>query len=559
VSRLPRIGEGARARGIATVAGLAFGQAAAAGVAAFATRDVFAALHTNGATLPSDALGMVAASGVAIAALRIAERTIAERVGQDYARDLRVRLFVHVSRMSARELARRRTGALALRFVGDLTAVRSWVSQGLARLVCAGIVLPLAGAVPFVLDPALGQAAAAPIGAGLLAMAVLGPRLGPAHRRLRARRARLAGDMSERLPHAPELRLLGRVGLERRQLVRRTERMIDAALARIRGVALLRAIPDAVSGLAAASLLLAAQRGGVPAAETAGALAALGLMVQPMRDLAGVWDRHRAWVAAREKCEALLATPRLRRRRARNAASVPEGPAALELCRVSAAGLRRIDERAAAGTTVAIVGPNGAGKSTLLALAAGLEQPTRGEVRVGGVPLQRLGRRQRRDLIALVGPRSPILAGSLRRALSMGVPRRRSDAEIIAHAEAFGLGDVLQRLRGLDGRVAEGGRNLSSGEAIRVLITRAALAAPRLLLLDEPDDTLDESGQDLVMRLIRETGATTLVVTHDPALARRMQRLWFVESGAVVESGAASALLSGHGPTARHFAPRSAA
>jgi ABC-type transport system involved in cytochrome bd biosynthesis fused ATPase/permease subunit len=195
----------------------------------------------------------------------------------------------------------------------------------------------------------------------------------------------------------------------------------------------------------------------------------------------------------------------------------------------------------------------------LLLLAAGLEQPHRGKVTLDGREPRDLSAGERRRMIALMSPRSPILAGSLRRALTMGSSRRCPDAEIAARACAFGLGDLLQRLGGLDGTLAEGGRNLSAGEARRVLLTRAALSGARLLLLDEPDDALDADGADLVEAFVRAADATVLLVTHGLALARRMDLLWFVDQGRVIEAGKPDVLLRGDGPTARHFKPRSAA
>lgn len=390
-------------------------------------------------------------------------------------------------------------------------------------------------------------------------MAFIGPQLGPAHRRLRTRRARLAADMSERVPHAPELRLMGRIRTERRHLRHRTEQLVDSALARARGAAMLRAVPDAVSGIAAAGVFLVALLTGAPGAEVAGALAALGLMLQPMRDLAGVWDRHRAWVAARDKCEDLFATPLLERPRQRTAGPIPDAPPAVMFAAVSGGRLTGVDITASPGCKVAIVGPNGAGKSTLLGLAAGLEQPCAGQVLLGGIDPAGLTAGERRRMIVLVGTRSPILAGSLRRALAMGGGHRPDDAEIVTTAAAFGLQHVLERLGGLDGRLAEGGRNLSAGEARRVLLARAALCAPRLMLLDEPDDALDVDGPALVERLLRRTDATVLMVTHNLELARRMDQIWYVEGGQVVEAGQPELLLNGQGPTARFAAPRSAA
>lgn len=559
MSHLPRLAGEGRGRSIALVAALALGQAAAAGVAAFATRDVFAAFRDSLAELPLTALGLVAAAGLAIALLRVAERVVAERVGQNYAAALRLKLFSHLTEMSARAVAERRSGALAMRFVGDLAAVRGWVSLGIARLVSAGIVLPLAGAVLFLLNPNLALAAGIPIVVGLVLMALTGPRLGPTHRRLRARRARLAADMSERIPHAPELRLLGRIDTERAHLLHRTEKLVASALERARGAALLRAVPDAASGLAAASLFFVALRSGAPAAEAAGALAAVGLMIQPMRDLAGVWDKHRAWIAARDKCEALLASPKLSHRRQRSRPPLPDAPLALRLQGVSAGSLKTVDIAASAGQKIAIVGGNGAGKSTLINLAAGLEQPAKGQVTLGDRSPGSLSAAERRRIIALVGVRSPILAGSLRRALTMGVARRPDDAAILNCAETFGLKEVIARLGGLDGRLAEGARNLSAGEARRVLLTRAALSSPKLMLLDEPDDALDADGPALVDALVRDSEATALVITHNLALAKRMDQLWYLEGGRIVEAGPPEQILSGDGPTVRFFAPRPAA
>ncbi len=559
MSRLPPLSADGRAWSIALVASLALGQAASAGVAAFATRDVFAAFRDASQALPMTALGLVALTGLAIALFRYCERVVAEKVGQNYASALRVRLFTHLTQISAREVAMRRNGALAMRFVGDLAAVRGWVSLGLARLISAGIVLPTATGILFLLDPYLGIAAGIPIALGLLAMVLAGPRLGPVHRRLRARRARLAADMSERIPHAPELRLLGRTRTETNHLLNRTEKLIASALERARGAALLRAVPDAVSGIAAASVFFVALRTGVAAPETAGALAAVGLMIQPMRDLAGVWDRHRAWEAARDKCETLLAIPKLDRPRETAARRTTDTPLSLCFDDVAAGALADVTAKAEAGRKIAIVGGNGAGKSTLLSLAAGLEQPDAGKVRLGKRAPSSLGAAERRSLITLVGTRSPILAGSLRRALTMGVANRPDDAAITAKAEAFGLGPVLKRLGGLDGRLSEGGRNLSAGEARRVLLTRAALSEARLMLLDEPDDALDADGPMLVDRLIRQNDATTLIITHNLALARKMDEMWFVEDGRLAEVGPPSDLLAGSGPAARFFAPRHAA
>lgn len=572
---LPAIGADGRAQGIAQVALLATVQAIATGVAAFATRDVFAALRDATPDLPTRALATLASAGLIIGLARVGERIAAERIGQRYVGALRMALFSHLSRMAQRDLARRRSGGLSMRFIGDLGAIRNWVSLGLARLVSACVVLPSAAMVLFLIEPRLGLAATIPVTLGLAAMAVVGPRLGPAHRHLRRRRARLSAEMLERVPHAPELRLLGRIELERAQLARRTEALLRSALVRTSGAALLRAIPDIAGGLAAAAVLLTALLLRVDPSDTAGALAALGLLMRPLRDLASVWDRHRAWRVARDKCRIVLAAPTLGESPdAAPSTAPPSTPlippstptagevpprrlASLSFHHLTTGDLRAIDARVAPGIKVALVGPNGAGKSTLLRLAAGLEQPDEGKVLLDGLEPVMMRPRDRRRRMALMTSGSPVLSGSLRRALTMGAIGRLHDRAILAMAGRFGLEAVIERLGGLEGRVSEGARNLSAGESRRILLTRIALSNAPLLLLDEPDQTLDADGVEQLSQWLRAADASILVATHDPAIARQLDEVWFIDDGTIVESGPPARLLaSGTSRTARHFRSR---
>lgn len=289
-------------------------------------------------------------------------------------------------------------------------------------------------------------------------------------------------------------------------------------------------------------------------------MAALALTIQPLRELAAAWDRHRVWQVARSKCLQLLATPRLRRGGARVPESFGASPPVLSFERVGlAAEGRRFDARAAAGRRIAAVGPTGAGKSSLLNLAAGLDRPARGRVRIDGVAPTALAPAHQRRLLVHLSPQAPILAGSLRRALTLGISPRPGDESLRAIAQRFGLGATLTSLGGLDGRVAEEGRNLSSGERGRLLLARAALAMPRLLLVDAADTSLDRKGRDALRALVREVDATVLLVTQDPALAREMDEVWFVRDGRVVEAGPPELVLAGNRPAAGIFQPGQAA
>lgn len=581
MSTLPTLTASPYRRRLVGLAILALLRAIAAGAIAIAMRNVFLALsETADVSVAFPALSVIAVAGVTIAFLRWWENVHAERLGQDYAAELRNLLFAHVAHLPAGKLAQRRSGGLSLRFVGDLTAVRAWVAQGVARGIAASVVMPVLAVVLFHLDHRLALGVVMPLGGGLLLMLALGPLLLDAHRRLRQRRARLAVDMTERLPVAPHLRHLGRLSQEQARLVRRSDDMIEASLQRQRRSALIKSVPDACAGLAAAAALWLALASELPGAVAAGVLAAAGMMIAQMREMAGVWDRYCAWRAARARCEALLALPVLsatiedvQKSESDEADSgVPSGstddmapfashalsrPLGLRFSAVLHGELGPLTFDVSPGAKIGIAGGNGSGKSTLLRLAAGLDAPDQGRIEIYDAVVREDDGPRGVRRVMLLGAASPLLAGSLRKALTLGVHPRPSDADIKRIARRFGLKRLIQRLGGLDGSIAEGGRNLSGGECRRILIARAALADPDLLLLDEPDDAMDQAGRRLIRRLVRESRATLLYVTHDVKQWQALDEVWVLENGRLSRppedemlSSAARASSDAHGPSA---------
>ena len=135
----------------------------------------------------------------------------------------------------------------------------------------------------------------------------------------------------------------------------------------------------------------------------------------------------------------------------------------------------------------------------------------------------------------------------------------RNDEIILKRADEFGLLHAIERLGGLDGVVREGARNLSAGQARRLMLVRAALAKPKLLLLDEPDDVLDPKGVDLLVKLLDATKSTALIATHNIRTARMADELWLVRDGAIADIDKPDTISSANGPIADFFRIRSAA
>jgi putative ABC transport system ATP-binding protein len=208
-----------------------------------------------------------------------------------------------------------------------------------------------------------------------------------------------------------------------------------------------------------------------------------------------------------------------------------EGPAEVH-------ALRGVELRVEEGVLVAVMGPSGSGKSTLLTIAGTLEEPTTGEVLVGGTAVGGMSRnhraRLRRRSIGYVFQDFNLLAG-LTAAENVSLPLEL-DGMSAKGARELGL-RALEEL-GMRERAASFPDELSGGERQRVAIARAVVGDRRLLLADEPSGALDSVNGEAVMRLIRaacQRGVAGVVVTHDAQLASWADRVVFLRDGRVVD------------------------
>lgn len=195
--------------------------------------------------------------------------------------------------------------------------------------------------------------------------------------------------------------------------------------------------------------------------------------------------------------------------------------------------LRGLDLRVEPGELVAVFGPSGSGKSTMLHLAAGLDDPSAGEIRVFGRSLARLGESDlaayRAREIAVVfqsGNLWPALTAHENVTLALRLAGRRRVGEAVEHAlDAF---DLRRRDR-------QRAATLSGGEQQRAAIAAAAAREAPLVLADEPTAELDERNERTVLealaRLREQFGSTVVVVTHSPRVAESVDRVIELRDG----------------------------
>ncbi len=506
----PQIATRLRGRLIAILIIIALLQALAAALAAFATRWLFMAMD-QGTTLPMSALAALVGSALFIALARVMFRRFGERLGQDYACDVRLALFDHASRISPSHLAARRVGYLTLRFVSDLTALKDWPARGLPMLVEGAVMAPAMVAILFVLDPVFGLIGMVPAVLSLTALLVGASGLMRAHRTVRARRALLAADMSERMPIAPELAALGRRSLELRLIKRRAVQLARASQTRVTRGEALRVLPDALSGIAAAAVIWWGATIGLPTGNIAAGLAVLALAARPLRDLMGVTDRAGAFRAAHAKLASALARPlatkggtdgALRSKR------LPSGAIGLDLHHVDTGNGTLISLSLEPGTTADL--PAGADADRLFRAISGLESVAKGEIMLNDIPIHELSPGSLRRLVFRIDAQPVVLKGSLRRALTLGLSDRPDDAAILKRLRKAGLAGQLDQLGGLDGRLTEGARTLSTQARVKISALRAALGRPGLLLVAEPELLCAD-----VARWLQDQTAT--VITANPS------------------------------------------
>ncbi|WP_150910668.1 ATP-binding cassette domain-containing protein [Marinobacter halotolerans] len=506
---MPRLLDHGRRRMLLGVFALICAEGVAAGAAAFATRVLFNALHGQQA-LPRDPMILLAVSGLLIAFCRVAARAKGERMGQYYALDIRHALFNQGTAMSVSDVSARRTGYMSLRFVGDLTAFRNWLGLGLPRLLAAIVLIPTTLAVLGWMHLPFVWAVAPLFLMALLAIGVGGLKLPVMQRRVRSRRAAIAADMAERMPIAPELGQLGRRGQESRRIDKRSKRMISAALTRIRHAEILKSMPDLIAGVAAVALIWVGSRHNLDTGTIAGALAALGIALKPMRDLATVWNHGAAFKAAHSKCVAALQRP-TRRESASGLQLGKKQPLDIHFDR---AGMPPISARIGAGERVSLTGDNGTGKSRLIRTLAGLDTLESGTVMLNGKSLAELSQGSLRRRVKRIGSDPTILKGSLRKALTLGLDRRPDDKVIAQTARAAGLQRLLESEEGLDRSVAEGGRDLSAGQRVKVAMVRVMLAKPGLILIDSSAGQLDAAGKQAMTDWLKQQRATVIASEH---------------------------------------------
>jgi ATP-binding cassette subfamily B multidrug efflux pump len=501
--------------------------------------------------------GVIFLLGGVMALLRVVWRRMVLGQARLVERDLRGRVFDHLSRLSVGFFKQTPHGDLMARMTNDLDAVRMAVGIGMVAFV-DGIFLGLA-AIGFMLwiHPGLTLIAVLP----MPLLVVVTRRLSRlTHRRFTDVQAAFSGltemvrqDYSGvHLIQAYQAQgvLTGRLDLAGRDFITKNIKLIWAS-------GLFFPVMLFFTNLSAAAVLLFGGRLTINQAITTGDFVAFGaylaLLSWPMMALGWVISLVQRGSASLARLgEVLAAEPEVRD--AEGARPALPGPGGIEIrdLRFTYPGqtrpiLQGVDLKIPAGRITGLTGPTGSGKSTLLSLIGRLYETPADSVFLDGTDIRDIQLASLRSRLAFVPQESFLFSDTIRYNIAFGRPEAPSE-EIAAAAEASGLAhDLASFPAGLDTLVGERGLTLSGGQRQRVALARAWLTSAPILLADDALSHVDAATERLILEGLLGQHRTVVLVTHRPTVLARCDHVAVLDRGRIIDQGPPAELMAAGG------------
>ncbi|HEX3247189.1 MAG TPA: ABC transporter ATP-binding protein [Chloroflexota bacterium] len=479
-------------------------------------------------------------------------------LGQNVLRDFRLRYLDRVNGLSATNFNRTSTGDLQARFLSDLVRLADPMTQIVSYSIYHIVFLVAVVWAMFLLSWQLTLVliAASPLYVAIAAW--LGPKLQRATRTRQERLAQLNSDLKQMVDAHP----LIQIGNLQRFLRRRSEPGIEHSRR-------IEIRTDFYTGLFAETLSMVDQFFAKLVYLVGGILAVFGIItvgtilafvtqtqrgIARMHSLLNIYRYVALSAAVLQRVEEVLKfevepldhEPEGARLRSNGR---PSSTVEFDGVWFSYNGadqiLRDVSLKIPAGGNVAFVGPTGSGKSTLVSMVPRFYDPTRGEIRIDGVPTTSIPLTTLRAEIGMVSQDTFLFNMSIRENIGLG-KLGATDEEIEAAAKRARIHNFIMSLpSGYHTLVGERGSRLSGGQRQRLAVARALLRNPSILILDEATSALDaETEREILDELEESTRDKTVIsVTHRLTLAMRCDRIFVVDQGEIVEAGTHAELM----------------
>jgi len=481
-------------------------------------------------------------------------------VGARVATQLRTRVFDHIQALSLKYHSRASIGDTSQRLVGDIGRLQEVaVTAGLpllGNIITLGVLL----VVMVVLDPVLSAIVlATAVVYGVLSR-VSTPKITTASRSTRKGEGRLVGSAAEALG---AIRVVQAYGLERTvaaDFADGNERALRAGVRARRLAAGLERSTDVLVGISQALVLAFGSyqvlRGAMTPGDLVLFLLYLKIAMKPLRDMAKYTGRIARATASGERIADLLDEP----------IEIADRPGAVAMGSVRGDvvfdGIRSrdghgrplfdgLDLLIPAGQRIGILGASGAGKSTLTSYLLRLAQPEEGRIYLDGYDTGNVTRASLRGSVSVLLQESVLFAATVRENIRYG-RLDATDAEVEAAARAARADEFIRALpEGYDTVLGNRGDTLSGGQRQRLAIARALVRSAPVVVFDEASTGLDPRTRAQVTESLwaLTEGRTGIVITHDVAMVRGLDRVVWLEDGRIVEDGSPQDLAAD--PTSR--------
>jgi len=499
---------------------------------------------------------LVGAAYLGLYGASAAQQYLLARVGQRALADLRATLFRHLQALSLGYHETHIVGVTVSCVINDVAVINDLLSQGLVTFV--GDILILVGIIVVMLSlsPRLALLSFTVVPLMLLATALFSRRARQAFRRTRSAVAAVVGDLAEDISGMKVIQAFARENDAQQEFQRFNEANRDA---HISAMSLSFAFLPSVEflGLLATAIVLGAGglmvvQGRVTLGVMVAFLAYVARFFQPIQELSQLYTTLQSAMAGGERVLELLDTPVAVRDRP-DARDMPTLRGEITLEHVSFRyrpedpyALRDVSLHIPAGQTVALVGPTGAGKTSIANLIVRFYDVAEGAVRIDGIDVRDVAQRSLRAQTGLV-PQDPFLfAGTIADNIRFSRPDAPDEAVVaaarLANADAF----IAALPDGYQTPIYEGGANLSVGQRQLICIARAALADPRILILDEATANVDSVTEELIQEALAQLlrGRTAVVIAHRLSTVRNAHLICVVQDGRIVEQGTHAELLA---------------
>jgi len=507
---------------------------------------------------------LITAMYIAAALLSALQFYLMTYAGQQVLRHMREQAFAHIHRLSLGYYSKHEAGDVMSRITNDADAIQQAITWPLIGVVSGVLLIVWIAVSMLTTNLVLALVALSVTPAMFIATAWLSNQARKAFRQVRRRVGDVNASLQENLSAVREAQAFSR---ESQNIETFSESNAASRDASIRAVAYTSALQPTLEALGFVAVALVAGVGGwllLTNQSLLGSTVSLGVIVafiaftqrfnQPIAQISAMWANVQSAIAGGERIFSFLDTvPDLQ-----DAVDAIEMPPIQGRIVFDSAWaeydpgqpvLRDVNLVAERGQMVAIVGPTGAGKSTLVNLIPRFYDVSGGAITIDGVDVRTVTSRSLRSQIGMVLQDSFLFSDAILNNIRYGRPSATDD-EVIAAARLARADSFIERLpAGYSTVLGERGSGLSLGQRQLLAIARAALANPRILILDEATSSVDTRTERLIQDALEKllSGRTSFVIAHRLSTIRHADQVLAIRDGQIVERGTHAQLLARHG------------